>query len=178
MQVENDGESVKRKPQDQPPSDSPIQSLSNENLPSVPTNSAAEQDEPIALKLGNDIKSGERWLIGIGIATLLMNSIIALIYWGQLQQMITATKATQDAVGVARDTLTASQQAAARQTIDNDNASRAAKFRDDRAAKLAADSLQASIENFRKEQRAYLIPRVPEDTGGYGLEGPILLPEE
>ena len=169
MPVESDGESDKRKPQNHPPSDILSQSLSNENPPSVPTNSAAEQDEPIALKLGNDIKSGERWLIGVGIATLLINSIIALIYLCQLKQMREATKATQDAVGVARDTLTASEQAAARQTIDNDNASKAAKLRDDRTAKVAADSLRASIVNFHQEQRAYLIPGVPEDTSGYGL---------
>jgi hypothetical protein len=72
-------------------------------------------------KLGaetNEIKKGERCLIWIGIASVVVNFLIGLIYLGQLKEMVKATKASTDAakaatdsVKVANDTLAASQNA-------------------------------------------------------------------
>lgn len=107
------------------------------------------QENPITVKLEEDIKVGERWLIGIGIASILINILIAWIYWGQLGEMRKATQATQDAVKVARDTLTASQQSSSQARID----SRADSVASD---KRANDALQASIDQFRQEQRAWV----------------------
>lgn len=58
-----------------------------------------------ASRLAKGATNGERWLIGIGIATLLINSAIALIYFGQLKEMRKATDAATVASQTAKDTL-------------------------------------------------------------------------
>src|SRR5215813_12587179 len=58
-------------------------------------------DNEIA-QLERDIRTGERWLIGINGFTALMSLVIALIYYGQLCQMQKATKATQMAAEAAK----------------------------------------------------------------------------
>jgi len=81
----------------------------------------------------------------------------------------TAANAARDAVKVARDTLIQGQAASA------DLHSQAAQARKDSevsATRSREDSnraLQAAVNNFHHEQRAYLIPGDPEETGGYGL---------
>jgi Sec-independent protein translocase protein TatA len=62
-----------------------------------------------ASSLAKGSTNGERWLIGIGIATLLINSAIALIYFGQLKEMRKATEAATTASKTAKDTLTEMQ---------------------------------------------------------------------
>jgi hypothetical protein len=61
-----------------------------------------------SIKLEMDIRTGERWLIGINAFSVIMTIVIALIYWGQLCQMRRATKAAEGANKVATDTLIAS----------------------------------------------------------------------
>jgi Sec-independent protein translocase protein TatA len=58
-----------------------------------------------ASRLAKGTTNAERWLIGIGIATLLINSAIALIYFGQLKEMRKATDAATTASRTAKDTL-------------------------------------------------------------------------
>jgi len=101
MPVESGSKGVERQPLGQPPIDPPVQPLGNENPPSISTNNAPNHNEPIAIQLEQQIRSGERWLIGLGIATLLINSIIALIYRGQLTEMNKATKAGAQAAYAA-----------------------------------------------------------------------------
>jgi hypothetical protein len=105
MPIENDGQSVDGKPQHQTSVDPPLQSARHEYIPTNPAAQTAAQNESIAIQLEQDLRVGERWLIGIGIATLLINSIIALIYWGQLKEMRMATEAATQASKTAKETL-------------------------------------------------------------------------
>lgn len=59
-------------------------------------------DEPKAAQLDREIKVGERWLIIIGIATVLINTSIAWIYWGQLGEMRKATEAARKGADAAK----------------------------------------------------------------------------
>jgi hypothetical protein len=58
-----------------------------------------------AIKIEEDIRSGERWLIGISATGVILNVVIALIYYGQLVQMREATSAAQKAAEIADATL-------------------------------------------------------------------------
>lgn len=55
-------------------------------------------EQGIAAQLENDVRVGERWLIGIGLAALVMNGFIAWVYWNQFKEMQKATEATRHAV--------------------------------------------------------------------------------
>jgi hypothetical protein len=65
---------------------------------------------------------------------------------------------SQRAANAARDAVRTAEQAR--------NDAKAAVAESEREART---SFQATINNFHREQRAYLIPGDPEDTGGYGL---------
>ena len=99
------------------------------------------------------IRRGEGWLIGVGIATLIVNSIIACIYLGQLEQMRRATEASTHAVEVADQNLDISmdqfdraQQQTITQTWSSIKAANAAKS----AADTARDALHVA-------ERAYVV---------------------
>jgi hypothetical protein len=89
--------------------------------PTVPTSRTCTATIDPGRKIEMEaIKKGEYWLIGIGIVSILVNLFIAAVYYGQLKEMVKATKASTDAakaatdsVGVARDTLNASKAAMA-----------------------------------------------------------------
>jgi hypothetical protein len=57
-------------------------------------------------KLVKDIRSGEAWIIGIGVVTLVVNVAIALIYYGQLVEMRKSTDAATEASLISNSTLT------------------------------------------------------------------------
>jgi Sec-independent protein translocase protein TatA len=100
----------------------------NHNEPTHPSNgNAAAEEESTVANLEQNIRTGERWLIGIGIATVIVNTVIALIYWGQLSEMRKATKAAGDSAKAAKS-----------------------------AADTAASSLESAQNSFKQEQRAYL----------------------
>jgi hypothetical protein len=67
------------------------------------THANAKQEENETAKLEKDIRTGERWIIGLGIATLIVNIVIASIYYGQLKQMRKATEATGIAAAAAQE---------------------------------------------------------------------------
>src|SRR5579862_1546797 len=97
MRIESEGQNIGRQPEHQPLPYSPSQTASDEDIPPPSTAQTTAQNESTTIgSLEQDIRGGERWLIGIGIATLLINSIIALIYWGQLKQMTEATRAATE----------------------------------------------------------------------------------
>lgn len=156
MPVETGGNSIGGNPEGHPPTETPIQSPGNQAIPPDTTNPHANQDQTAFINIEKDIKSGEKWLIGIGIATILVNVIIACIYYGQLKEMRKATQATTDAVRVARDTLTATQNANAQQALDNAAAAVQAKAAADANSVQSTKSLQATIDNFHQEQRAWV----------------------
>lgn len=95
MPIEDDGKDIEAKPLGQ-----------TSGAPSPPASQNAKSNESNTEKLEKDIKRGEWWLIRIGIATLLINTVIAVIYWGQLQEMRKATLAATQASETAKDTLT------------------------------------------------------------------------
>jgi Sec-independent protein translocase protein TatA len=125
-------------------------------VPPPTTEPSVNQKETNTETLEKDIKRGEWWLIRVGIATLLINSVIAFIYWGQLKEMRKATRATQDAVGVASRTLNETQTANAKQAIASQEARIDAQKASDASAKEAESALQATIEDFHQEQRAWI----------------------
>jgi hypothetical protein len=102
MPEENSGNDVNRQPDDNSKSQPPVADPASQNPPSEPRKQNPRQQEADAIgKLEKDVKTGERWLIGIGILTLLVNIGIAKIYYGQLTEMQRATKATEQAAYAA-----------------------------------------------------------------------------
>lgn len=79
----------------------PSESTENRNELTYSTNKSIDRQESTAANLGRNIRSGERWLICIGIATLVMSSLIAWIYWGQLREMRKSTNAATSAAATA-----------------------------------------------------------------------------
>ena len=67
--------------------------------------SRSDSKKDKTVNLEEDIKRGERWLIGISATGVIINVIIALIYYGQLGQMRKATVAATSAAKTAHDTL-------------------------------------------------------------------------
>jgi hypothetical protein len=90
------------------------------------SNDAPGGEENKSTKLEQEIRSGEVWLIRITFASVVVNLIIASIYYGQLIQMRKATKAAQDAA-------------------------RAAQV----ASCVASDTLKSNKEQFKIEERPY-----------------------
>lgn len=82
----------------------------------------------------------------------------------------TSADAAREAVIVARNTLTAAQQSTAQQSADNVRAATNAKDLSDKTFALSARAFQSTINNYRREQRAYLLPVDANDkAGAYGL---------
>src|ERR1035438_8087110 len=96
------------------PNDPDHNTLVESNLPRVPVeqehertpqNPHADCNKNKTRDIQEDIRSGERWLIGIGIASVFVNLMIANFYYGQLTQMRVATEASTKAANLAADTL-------------------------------------------------------------------------
>jgi hypothetical protein len=100
------------------------------------------------------IKIGERVLILIGIATVLVNLGIWHTYSGQLDQMRTATEASTRAANLASDSLELTQgnfDRTMQRTIDQTVAQL-------KSARAAVDAVSTSQEQIRMDQRAWLVP--------------------
>jgi hypothetical protein len=152
MPEESGSQQIGWQPDTQAPVQPPPQPPSNQSPPTPPASDDPEGDKATAKKL-EDIAKGERWLIGIGIAGVLVNLLLGSIYYQQLTQMRIATEASRQAVQLARDTLdyNSSQfdramQQTIRQTSSGYIASRAAKS----ASDIAKDTLHVS-------ERAYIV---------------------
>ena len=105
MAEKQDGQSVEGKPNPQTSFDVPIQSSRDEHMPIAGAKTDANKNEDAAADadIAKEIKSGEKWLIRIGIATLFINTVIGLIYWRQLGEMRKATDASEIAATAASD---------------------------------------------------------------------------
>jgi hypothetical protein len=157
MPEEHRGKDIGREPDGQSASQPPLQPPSNQRPPAAPGDYDPRKKEAEAIsQLEKNIKTGEWWLIGIGVATLLVNIGIAKIYYGQLKEMREATRLTGAAVKIAGDTLTTTQQSNAQQRLDNSASALNAKTIADRNAAQANKSLQETIDNFHTDQRAWL----------------------
>jgi hypothetical protein len=148
MPVENGGKDVQDKP-----------SGEAGGPPPKPANPNPKCNESGTEKLEKEIEKGEWWLIRIGVATLLINTVIALIYWGQLNQMriatTEATKATHSAVWSAYWSCLSSQTA---QNVFAQSQTSA----DDSHAMAAAAIEQAAAEMQSERANLVYLPRLPE----------------
>ena len=104
MAIKNGGDNVGGEPADNASAQPPAEPPRYENAPSPNADDNSKQNAATAKEL-QKIEAGERWLIGIGVATILINAIIAYIYYGQLQQMRIATEASTKAATLAADAL-------------------------------------------------------------------------
>jgi hypothetical protein len=87
-----------------------IATPSHHDPPTKSTNDDANRKTKDADTLAEDLRIGERWIIGIGIATLVINTVIAVIYWQQLGQMKEATKAAVISAEAAMNALRGTSQ--------------------------------------------------------------------
>jgi hypothetical protein len=108
MPNENSSEGASADSKDQPPSERPASPLTPQKDELRKHSDSSSHDEnKKAVQLEKDIRSGERWLIGISAAGVILNLAIALIYYGQLKEMRKSTRASAkaaDAAASAADT--------------------------------------------------------------------------
>jgi hypothetical protein len=179
MPEESGSQETSREPQNQAPIQPPPQPPRNQDPPAPPVDDNPINNQSTAAEL-QKIKTGESWLIGIGIITLLVNSYIAYVYTGQLTQMRIATEASRRAVDLASDTLEYSNsnfdrtmQKTIDQTISQYQATQQAIISAN-AARSAADTAKSALVN---GQRAFVYAKpvvqrenLPGDTNPYGIQ--------
>lgn len=113
---------------------------------------SAKEENSATTNLEKDIRTGERWLIGIGIASVVINTAIALIYWGQLVQMRKATKAAADSANASLSTaITAIQQMKAAEEANWLNRANVLS-----SERQSATTLKTGIDQFHADQRAWI----------------------
>lgn len=149
MPEEKDGESAAGEPDSKTPIDPQIQPNGNKGIPAQSPNNRTRNNESDTAELAREIRGGEKWLIGIGVATILVNILLACIYFGQLKEMRKATQATRDAVRVASRTLDETQRSNARQAAQAEAASKS-------SAASSQQALRSFIDSSRLDQRAWV----------------------
>lgn len=87
MDIQHSSDDIGRKPDGESPPQAELQATGYESEPSQTAECDSDKNQCAIVNIERDIRGGEKWLIGIGIATVLINSVIALIYWGQLRRM-------------------------------------------------------------------------------------------
>src|SRR5258708_29041415 len=85
--------------------EAPIQPWGKQNPPSPPASIGTSRKKDQTEQVEKDIRTGERWIIGLGVATIVINTVIALIYYGQLKEMRKATEAATKSANAADATL-------------------------------------------------------------------------
>jgi hypothetical protein len=161
MPDEKDGTNPAGNPYGQPLTPLPGVSTLEQRIMALEAETRAHAEEKKPEDLVSAVKQGEWWLIGINALLLIATVIIACIYYGQLKQMRIATKATQDAVDVAARTLSETERSNARQSALAEQARKDADIASDANRRGADAALQATIDNFRQDQRAWVAPLVP-----------------
>jgi hypothetical protein len=109
MPDENPTDSASEAPPQEPLAGSNGQDGSNQNPPANIDEGGAPDAQDRPDRLEQDIRSGERWLIGITAAGVAINICIACFYYSQLGQMREATEAATKAADVASDSFEISQ---------------------------------------------------------------------
>lgn len=159
MPEEQTSNNASEEPPQEPFARSDGQGGSNQNPPSNIDQGSAPNNEDRTERLERDIKTGERWLIGVTAAGVVVNIIIAYFYYSQLGQMREAAQASTKAANAASESLEFSNgnfDRMMQRTIDQTTAQiQSAEAAKDAIAQ-AQKSLQASIDNFHQEQRAWV----------------------
>jgi hypothetical protein len=104
LPADQSGQSIGGGPNTPPPSIPPGQSGGDQTPPPDSAKANSSVDDKTAAEL-RQIRHGERWLIGVGAAAVVMNIVIGFIYYGQLAQMRTATETSTKAEYLSRDAL-------------------------------------------------------------------------
>jgi hypothetical protein len=122
-------------------------------------NSRAKNQKRDSNDLAQAVKVGERWLIGINGSLLLINLLIAFIYYQQLSQMRIATEATRKSVDLASDSLEISSgqfDRNMRQIVDQTITQYEAEKASTVAAKAAKSAADTAKNALHISTRAYL----------------------
>ena len=141
MAEENNGEDAAREPNGETTADAQIHASGNQDIPPATANDNAKADQGETAKLAREIRSGEKWLIEIGIATVLINSVIGLIYWGQLKAMQKSTDASVIAANASKKSADAATS----------------------AARTASATLRNQQRSFEIDQRPYMVAVPPPE---------------
>lgn len=105
MSEEKSSESLAGKPHTETSIDAPAQSYEAQNPPPQLTDNLHQDNQCEATSPEGKPRSEKNWSNRIGVATLLINTFICIIYWGQLRQMKKATEAATQASQTASATL-------------------------------------------------------------------------
>lgn len=126
----------------------------NQQPPRAPLNNPAPGQEGDANNLEHDIRVAEYWLIGVGIASVVVNILIGYVYWQQLSQMRIATEASTKATEISRDALEYSNgnfdrtmHQVINQTIAQADAAKAARD----ASRIAKNALEEQALEFESQ---------------------------
>ena len=158
MPEQNSSNEIAGEPGGESPVQPPRQPPGNRNPPSPPANGNPGQNNNESKNLEKDIRTGERWLVGIGIATVLVNIGIGSIYYGQLKQMRIATEASTKAANLASDAFEINDgnfERMMNQTIRQSSA----QIKSADAAALAA---KTADETLHVAERAYVVVEDPK----------------
>jgi hypothetical protein len=102
MQNEGEGNQPPANPENQTPPEFPPEPGRQQNEMRQNPQDAPHDQQPETIQLQRDIRSGEIWLIMLNAILIVINSIVAVIYYGQLVQMREATKAAKDSAVAAQ----------------------------------------------------------------------------
>jgi hypothetical protein len=103
MPDEESSNSAEKKPDGQPPAKTDQVLSKDQQPPAKSDNSSPADDQTETTKFQNQIRNGEWALVIVGALTILVNIVIAYIYYGQLQQMRIATQASTRSAQLAAD---------------------------------------------------------------------------
>lgn len=154
MSEETDVRDTKSELESKPPIGAQIQPALDLKEPAC--GGARDNDDSTA-ELAREIRGGEKWLIGIGIATLLINCAIALIYWGQLKEMRVATDAATKAAKAAESSLQEMKTgsgATDTHTLAQQAVNQAANTAD--LVKIAKTQADVAADTLRRSQRPWV----------------------
>jgi hypothetical protein len=147
MPDEEPTDSASERPPEEPLAGSNGQGGSNQNPPPNIDEGSTPDDQGRTERLERDIRTGERWLIGVTAAGVIVNIFIACFYYSQLGQMREATEAATKSANAAEDSFEINDGNFDRmmaRTIDQTAAQiQSAKSAED-AAKIARGALWAS----------------------------------
>jgi hypothetical protein len=97
MPDENSSQGVPAEPNKQSSIQAPAQSIRQQDPPTQKAGSNPNQNQNDLQEQQKEIRKAEHWLIGIGILTICVNTLIFLVYYGQLKQMRRSTDAASRA---------------------------------------------------------------------------------
>ncbi len=159
MPDENGGPTPSENANQNAPPPPPSLPTIEERLAALEAESRTNREKEKPNSLWSEVKAGEWWLIRIGAATLLVNIVIAYIYYGQLSQMRIATEASTKATGFASDSLEQSEGQFER-TVTQLIYQTASQAESAKATQLAAKAAQESLMQHDADRRPYVIGKL------------------